>query len=423
MEPTIPTPDALASLLRFGAALGLGVLLGLEREHSHPTEGFAGVRTFGLLALAGGVAAYLATVLGQPWLAVAVFAAAAGLVVVSYAVTARLGDVGVTTEVSALLAFLLGFLCVGGHVLTAAVLAVASGSVLALKDWLHRLAGRIETADIAATLKFAIVSVIILPLVPDQNFGPPPLAVINPFKIWLMVVLISGLNFASYLLVKLVGAEHGIGLTGLLGGLVSSTAVTLGFAQRSRHEPQLASSLALGILVAWSVMFVRVGVLIAAVNRELLPHLWLPLAAFALAGAAICLVLRRKLQAAAKGTVAAGANPFELGEAVRFGLLFGAITFAAKAAQVYLGDAGLFLAAGLAGLTDVDAITLSMAQLAQADPAKAGPAAAAVVVALIANTLVKTGMAGTLGAPSLRRFMVPAGAMILAAGALAVWLG
>lgn len=141
-----------------------------------------------------GVAAYLGAVLGQTWLALAVFAAIARLVIVSYGVTALRGDLGVTTAISALLAFLFGFLCVSDHVLTAAVLAVASGSILALKEWLHRLAGRIETADVEATLKFAIVSIIVLPLVPNENFGPPPLAVMNPFKIWLMVILISGLN-------------------------------------------------------------------------------------------------------------------------------------------------------------------------------------------------------------------------------------
>src|SRR4029453_84348 len=143
-----------------------------------------------------------------PWLGLAVFGATAALVVVSYAITAQRGELGVTTEVSALLAFVLGFLCVSGRGTAAAGLAVASGAILALKEWLHRLAGRIESADVEATLKFAIVSVIILPLVPDQNYGPPPLDVINPYKIWLMVVLISGLNFASYLLVKGVGAEQ-----------------------------------------------------------------------------------------------------------------------------------------------------------------------------------------------------------------------
>jgi uncharacterized membrane protein (DUF4010 family) len=190
--------DPLVTALRFAAALGLGVLLGLERERAKTEASFAGVRTFGLLALAGGVAGFLQW-LALSGLALAIFAAVAGLVIVSYAVTAQRGELGITTEVSALLSFLLGFLCVHGHVATAAGLAVASGAVLALKEWLHRLAGRIETADVEATLKFAIVSLIILPLVPDQNFGPAPLDVVNPYKIWLMVVLISGLNMAAIL--------------------------------------------------------------------------------------------------------------------------------------------------------------------------------------------------------------------------------
>jgi uncharacterized membrane protein (DUF4010 family) len=416
------TPEPLAMTLRFAAALGLGVLLGLERERTRTEGSFAGVRTFGLFALAGGVAAYVESVLAQPWVALALFTAIAALVIVSYGVTARLGELGVTTEVSALLTFLLGFLCVHDHVLAAAVLAVASGGVLALKDWLHRLARLIESADIEATLKFAIVSIIILPLVPNQNFGPPPLDVLNPYKIWLMVVLISGLNFASYLLVKVVGAEHGIGLTGLLGGLVSSTAVTLGFAQRSRQEPRQASPLALGILVAWTVMFFRVVVLVAAVNRELLPRLALAQGAFGLTSLVICLVLWRRQRTTEKASVSASENPFELGEAIRFGLLFGVITFVAKAAQVYLGDAGLYLAGAIAGLTDVDAIALSMSQLSLTSPANAEAATFTIVIAVASNTLVKTGMAGFLGAPSLRRIIVPAAGAILIAGAAVAWL-
>jgi uncharacterized membrane protein (DUF4010 family) len=368
------------------------------------------------------VAAYIESVLAQPWLALAVFAALAGLVIVSYAVTAQRGELGVTTEISALIAFLLGFLCVRGYVLTAAGLAVASGGVLALKEWLHGLARRIEIADVEATLQFAIVSIIILPLVPDQNFGPPPLDVINPYKIWLMVVLISGLNFASYLLVKIVGTEHGIGLTGLLGGLVSSTAVTLGFAQRSRQEPQQAAALALGILIAWTVMFFRVVVLVAAVNRAMAPQLGLAMAALGVPSLVICFLLWRRQRTAAGATVSPGQNPFELGEAIRFGLLFGVITFVAKAAQVYLGDAGLYLAGAIAGLTDVDAIALSMAQLGLGDSSAAEVAAFTIVIAVASNTVVKTGMAGFLGAPSLRRIIIPAAAGILVVGAVAAWL-
>jgi uncharacterized membrane protein (DUF4010 family) len=163
--------DPLTMALRFGAALGLGVLLGLERERVKTEAGFAGVRTFALVALSGGIAAFLDASLDRPWLALGVFAAVSGLVIVSYAVTAQRGELGITTEVSALLAFLLGFLCVGGHVAMAAGLAVASGGVLALKAWLHKLASRIETADVEAVLKFAIVSVIILPLFQTRTSG------------------------------------------------------------------------------------------------------------------------------------------------------------------------------------------------------------------------------------------------------------
>ena len=414
--------DTLELAFRFAAALGLGVLLGLERERSKPeTGGFAGVRTFALISLAGGVAAHFDLVLGQPWLALGVFAAIAGLVLRSYSVTAWRGDLGSTTEISALLAFLLGSLCVRGEVPLAAGLTVASAAVLALKDWLHHLAQRIEQADVEATLKFAIVTLIVLPIVPDESFGPPPLDVINPHKIWLMVVLISGLNFASYLLVKIVGTEHGTGLTGLLGGLVSSTAVTLGFSQRSRQHPAQAPALALGILVAWTVMFLRVPILIALVAPALAAELALGMAVLAAPGLALCAALWRR-QRPAKASVSAGQNPFELGEAIRFGAIFGVVTLASKAAEVYLGDSGLYLAGALAGLTDVDAIALSMANLASADGASLPVAARTVVIAAVANTLLKGGLAAFLGAPELRRVVLPATAAILAAGALGAWL-
>jgi uncharacterized membrane protein (DUF4010 family) len=422
MDALLASPiDPLQLTLRFAAALGLGVLLGLERERAKKEPEFGGVRTLGMLALAGGLAAFLDVDLGRPWLALAVFVAMAALVTVSYAITAERGQLGMTTEVTALLAFLVGYLCVAGYALAAAAIAVASGSLLALKEWLHGLAKRIEPADVEATLKFAIVSVIVLPLVPDRNFGPPPLDVINPYTIWLMVVLISGLNFASYLLVKIVGTEHGIGLTGLLGGLVSSTAVTLGFAQRSRETPTQAAPLALGILIAWTVMFVRVVVLVAAVDRALVPRITAAMLALTLPSLVMCWFLWRRGTSTA-ASVSAGKNPFELGQAIRFGLVFGAVTFAAKAAQIYLGTAGLYLAAGLAGLTDVDAIALSMSQLAAADPASADPAARAIVIAVAANTLFKTGLVVVLGAPPLRNRILAAAALLLAIGGVAAWL-
>ena len=417
--------DDLTLALRFGAALGLGVLLGLERERTKdPERNFAGVRTFALVALAGALAAYFQEILFLPWLALILFGAVVGLVIVSYAVTAKLGEVGITTEVSALIAFLIGWLCLRGQMPLAAGLGVATALTLALKEWLHRLARRIEPGDVEATLKFAIVTVIILPLVPDRNFGPAPLDVVNPYQIWLMVVLISGVNFASYLLVKVVGPEHGVGLTGLLGGLVSSTAVTLGFAQRSRQQPEQSAALALGILLAWTIMFLRVIVLAAVISRPLAMRLGLVMAGLAAVSLAVCAVLWRR-RAATKETakVSAGENPFELGQALQFGLIFGVVTLAAKAADVYLGEAGLYLAGAVAGLTDVDAIALSMANLAAADPRHLAPAATTIVVAVAANTLLKAGMVVVLGDAQLRRLVVPAtGLLVLAGAALLVLL-
>ena len=415
--------DPLLLALRFAAALALGVLLGLERERTQrPEGGFAGVRTFGLISLAGGLAAYLDVELARPALAIALFAALAALVVVSAVVTARQGDVGITTEVSALVAFLLGFLCVYGNVTLAAALAVASAAVLALKEWLHGLARRIESADVEATLKFAIVTVIILPLVPDHSYGPAPLDVINPYQIWWMVVLISGLNFASYLLVKGVGAEHGIGLTGLLGGLVSSTAVSLGFAQRSRTRPEQGPALALGILVAWTVMFFRVVLLVALIAPALARDVALRVGTLGLLALAIVLVLFRRQRSAERANVAAGANPFELGQAIHFGLLFGVVTFAAKAAQVSFGDAGLYLAGALAGLTDVDAIALSMAQLARSEPTSAAAAGRTIALAVLSNTLVKGAIAVFMGAPALRKRLLPITGALLATGVAIAFL-
>jgi uncharacterized membrane protein (DUF4010 family) len=403
---------------RFAVALGLGLLLGLEREWAKDDEeqSFAGVRTFALITLTGAVTAFLQQELGLDGLALAAFAAIGTLIVVSYAVTAARGDVGMTTEVSALLAFVLGALCGFDQVGVASAAAVASLLLLALKDYLHQLARRVEVADIYATVKFALISVIILPLLPNETFGPAPIDVINPYKIWLMVVLIAGLNFSGYQLVKVLGSEHGIGLTGVLGGLVSSTAVTLSFSQRSRKEPAQSQAFVLAIVIAWTIMFVRVVVMTGVVSRPLAASLAIALGTMTLAGAAVSLVLFRRSRSQPTGTVTTGANPFELGEAVKFGLLFGVVTVAAKAAQVYFGEAGLYLAGAVAGLTDVDAIALSMANLAATSPESTAVAARTIVIAVLANTATKTAMAASMGTPALRRtLLITAGLLLISA--------
>ena len=392
---------------RFGAALGLGLLLGLERERKRDAELlFGGVRTFALIALLGALGAFLERELNQGWLVLAAFLAVSALVVVSYTTTAARGELGITTEISALLAFIVGALCGWDKVGVASVVTVVCLLLLTLKDYLHRLARRVELEDVEATLKFAVISVIILPLLPNETFGPPPLDVINPYKIWLMVVLIAGLNFLGYVLVKVFGNEHGLVVTGILGGLVSSTAVTLSFSQRSRQEPAMSSAFVLAIVVAWTIMFLRVVVMVGLVNPSLAAVLGLPLGLMAVTGVLVSLALWRRTRSQETGVVTAGANPFELGEAIKFGLLFGVVTVVAKAAEVYLGETGLYLAGAVAGLTDVDAISLSMANLATANPESLRIAARTIVIAVLSNTLVKTGMAVFLGAPALRRTLL-----------------
>jgi uncharacterized membrane protein (DUF4010 family) len=390
--------------LRFGAALGLGLLLGLERERKRDAELlFGGVRTFALIALLGALGAFMEREMDQGWLILAAFVALSALVIVSYATTAARGELGITSEVTALLAFIVGALCGWEKVGVASVATVVCLLLLTLKDFLHRLARRVELADVEATLTFAVISVIILPLLPNQNFGPPPIDVINPYKIWLMVVLIAGLNFLGYLLVKVLGNEHGLVVTGILGGLVSSTAVTLSFSQRSRREPAMSSAFVLAILVAWTIMFLRVVIMVGLVNRALAASLALALGCMAATGLVVSLVLWRRSRSSETGMVTAGANPFELSEAIKFGLLFGIVTVAAKAAEAYLGAAGLYLAGALAGLTDVDAISLSMANLAQTNRGILTIAQRTIVIAVISNTLVKCAMAAFMGAPALRR--------------------
>lgn len=408
--------------LRFAAALGLGLLLGIERERKRDTElFFGGVRTFALIALLGAVGAFMERELNQGWLIIAAFVALSALVIVSYATTAARGELGITTEISAMLAFIVGALCGWQHVGVASVATVVCLLLLTFKDFLHRLARRVELADIEATLTFAVISVIILPLLPNQNFGPPPLDVINPYKIWLMVVLIAGLNFLGYVLVKVLGNEHGLALTGILGGLVSSTAVTLSFSQRSRREPEMSSAFVLAIVIAWTIMFLRVVIMVGIINRALAASLAVALGCMALAGLLVCLALWRR-RAHETGVVAAGANPFELGEAIKFGLLFGIVTIVAKAAEVYLGATGLYLAGAVAGATDVDAIALSMANRATTTPESIKIAAYTIVIAVISNTLVKAGMVAFMGAPAMRRTIVLVTLILLVAAAVGAWI-
>jgi uncharacterized membrane protein (DUF4010 family) len=240
-------------------------------------------------------------------------------------------------------------------------------------------------------------------LLPDQGYGPYD--VLNPRAIWLMVIFISGINFAGYLLSKMLEARRGILLTGLVGGLASSTAVTLGFSQRSRDEPRLARAFVLGIAAASVLMFGRVWIEALAVNPKLAEDLLIPLGVPLVVGVAWCLYLYFSERPTEPGQVTFS-NPFQLEPAIKFGLFFAGVLLLAEWTQDTLGSAGVYLSSLASGLTDVDAITLSMARLSDSGDIAADVAARAVVLATVSNTLVKGGMVLTLGASALRRYAV-----------------
>ena len=404
---------------RFGVAGAIGFLVGLQREYAHGGPGreiFAGERTLALMGLLGCAAALLADHLASPWAFVGVVLSIGALITVAYFVSAWRGRVGLTSEIAALVTVVAGALCYWDYVALAVALAVVTTVLLSLKLEMDVFVRRITREDVYATLKFAVITAIVLPVLPDRSFGPPPLDVLNPYKIWLMVVFISGISFLGYLLIKVVGTRQGIGLTGVLGGLASSTAVTLSFSERSQREEGLVRPLALGITVAWTTMFLRVVVEVAALNPALLDLLWLPMAASAAAGLAYCAYLWFAQRPAEEGGVAF-ANPFELGPALKFGLIYAVILLGSRAAQMYLGAAGIYLSSVVAGLADVDAITLSMAELSQASGAvDLVTAERAIVVAAMSNTAFKGFIVLTGGSAGLRRALLPGFLLMLAAG-------
>ncbi|HID88488.1 MAG TPA: MgtC/SapB family protein [Anaerolineales bacterium] len=405
---------------RFGVALAIGFLVGLQREYAYRGAGreiFAGERTLALMGLVGCTAALVADRLDSPGAFLGIVFTVAALIIVAYFVGAwRRGEVGLTSETAALVTILTGALCYWGYITLALAIGVITIVLLSLKVETDTFVRRITREDVRATLQFAVITAIVLPLLPNRAFGPPPLDVLNPRKVWLMVVLISGISFLGYVLIKVVGTHQGIGLTGLLGGLVSSTGVTLSFTQRSRERRGLAKPFALAIMVAWTVMFLRVMIEVAALNLDLLRLVWPPMTAAAAVGLGYCAYLYLSQRTDEEGAIAFS-NPFELWPAVKFGLIYAAILLVSRTAQIYLGNPGVYLSSIVAGFADVDAITLSLAELSRAaDGVDLVTAERAIVLATMSNTLVKGGVVLTGGSTGLRRALLPGLLLVLIGG-------
>jgi uncharacterized membrane protein (DUF4010 family) len=405
---------------KLAAALGIGFIIGMQRENSYSRNNSrhpAGLCSFSIVSLCGALSCYL----GELMESIVPFVT--GLVVVGLLLVASHvayglsnrgngGPAGVTTSAALIMIYFLGALCWFNRLLEACILMIILLWLLAVKRQLHEFAKKLSSEDIMATVKFAVISLLILPFLPNHAFGPPGLEVLNPHTIWLFVVFISGIGFVGYVLIKVVGPGKGIWLTGLLGGLASSTALTLNLVGRSRDNEQYAADFTLGIVLSWSVMYVRLYLICVF----LVPSLALPLLAPLLVpvvpglGYALYLKIRESKNHLQKTTDFN--NPFKLLPAVKFGLVFTVVMFLANAARVYLGSGALIACSFLGGAAEMDAVAFSLIDMCRKATLENQSLILALLFASLANTITKGGIVYFLGAKAMRRPIIPAVALI-----------
>ena len=420
--------------LSLALAVLAGLLIGLEREQARPPPDarrpfLGGIRTYPLIALLGAVGVLLTPAVG-PWALVTAGAGLVTLLAISYWRDATEGHSGITSEASALLAFLLGAFSVAVEVLSpltsrvfvVAAIAVTATLLLSAKTELRQFSSKLSRADVIATLKFLVVAVVALPVLPNEPMGP--WGVLNPFRIGLMVSLIAGVGFVGYVAMRRWGAGLGMLLTGAIGGLASSTAVTLAAAARAKQTPALAPVSALAVIIASTVMCVRLLVVLFVAEPRLGQQLAVALGSMAMVGLAATtfLYLRPGEKKGQADAMVELENPFELSSALKFGALFVAVMLLSRWAQSTFGSSGAYTAGVLAGSTDVDAISLSMANLVKLGEVEVQVARTTVVLAACSNTVVKAVMALVLGGAVMGRRVIVVSAGMVAAAVLAVWL-
>ncbi|MDX2182576.1 MAG: DUF4010 domain-containing protein [Gemmatimonadaceae bacterium] len=420
------TPE-FTLVARLGVAAAIGLAVGLERERTGHTTGpdarFAGLRTLFLLGLLGGISGHLITV-GWLALAVALVAAAGALSVVSYVVVTRRPGATAdgTTEVSALVVIALGVLAGMGHTTIAAGAGALVVAALISKAQLHGVIQHLGEAELRGALQFAVLALVVLPLLPDRAYGP--WGGVNPRALWTVVLVFAAVNYGGFVAHRWVGAARGYGVAGLLGGLVSSTAITLQFSRTSRTEPALGSSLGLGVVAACTVLLVRVAVVTTSLDPgtalALLKYLAAP---FAVGVVAIGVVLWRGRVSDPLATSTSLGSPLRLGSALQMALAFQVALFAIRAASEWFGNAGVLVSAFVLGLTDMDALTFSMARMGR-DERLHEMAAQAIAVGIVANTLLKLGLALGIGTAGLRKTAgVGLGALLIASLTSVLLLG
>lgn len=392
MEGLKPLPGTEDLLLRLFVSVGIGLLIGLEREYAkrvveQQQQLFAGIRTYTLITLFGFLAAFVAAGSGA-WILVAAFLGLLAMLLVAYRLTARRGDVGGTSEMSGILAFLLGALVFEGEVLPAVIVTVIVTGLLSLKLPLHRFVASLTMDEIRAIIQFVVISAVVLPFLPDTPFGP--YAVWNLKDIWTMVVLVSGISLVGFLLGKLFGHRSGTLVTGVLGGLVSSTAVTVDMARRSKIGSLHAVTAAVTLLAASTIMFPRILLEAWVLNGPLAQALAPPIAVATAIGL-VAAYLTNRLPDGTTDTTQAMGNPLNFRLALQFALVYMAVRLLVAYAMDRHGAAGTYVAAVLSGTTDMDAITLSLARSSREGGLEV--ARNAVLLAGASNTLFKLGIA------------------------------
>ena len=410
-------PPELASLPRYVVALAIGLLMGLERERNPAAK--AGLRTFALTALLGVLAAHLATTLGELWLiAVGLFLVGAMMIAAYLQSPPQDGDPGTTTVAALMLCYGLGVMVWHDEIQLAVMLGIVSTMLLYFKPELRGWSQRMSRHDLLSVLQFSVLALIILPLVPNRNYGP--YGALNPYQIWWMVVLIAGVGLAGYAALRLAGQERGAVMLGLLGGLVSSTATTLAFSRHARASRDMMPIAVIVIVLANLVVEVRLGVLAAVLAPGVLPQLLPVLIGGLVIGGLGAVYGVRRLQPRGEMPALAMANPTELRTALGFGLMYAIVLLAAAWLSDWLGTRGLYAVALVSGLTDVDAITLSSLRLYDLDKLPVAGVVNVVTLATLANLAFKSLLTLVIGGWQMARHAV-AGMGAIGLGLVVSW--
>lgn len=409
-------------VFNFVIALFIGALLGLEREHHQQATKvirFAGIRTFTIISLFGALLGYVSKeIVGGYTFSIVGLVIIAILSLVSYFVGyLKYKDTTATTEVAAIFCYILGMLTTIGFVEVAIMLGIVVAALLTFKEKIHGVISNVKSNELFAIVEFAILALVILPLLPNKNYSPldvpvlkdilsffiptnilAQLDVFNLYSMWLMVILVAGISLLGYMLVKYLGTNKGYGITGLVGGLVSSTAVTLSMSHESKIHKKVVSPFVVAVVLASATAFIRVMAEVAVVNNNLLKMVIIPLGIMGILGylTAFVIYLKRD-EHEAKPKEIKFKQPFSTSSALKFGLFFLLIVFVAKVAQIIAGSTGIYFASLLSGLADVDAITLTMSSLSAAGQIADKVAVTAIILAVSMNTLVKSGITWVLG--------------------------